>query len=410
MDLVLETFRSLRAHAGRFVLTSLGVAWGAFMLTFLSAQMGGLSHHFRSELEEIGPKLIFMGAGVVMKNRVGERGARAVELENEDVAQLGALAAVENVSPNIERWNEIVRAGKRTKLLNVMGWDEDAPVIRSLTPAEGRFFAAHEVAAAARVAVLGPRAKQRLFGAAPALGETIHVAGHAFRVIGVATPKGEQLINNGNEEDLMVVIPYTAAQRWLTQSDLVPELFVTAPRREDGGRAIHAVRELLGQRVGFGPAQQETAIWAEDFWDTLKVLFGMFTALQLFLVAAGLVTLFVGAVGVMNIMLVVVGERTWEIGLRKALGATNRDVFVQFFAEAFVVGVASGLVGTGAGLLFVRLSAGPMRAAGMNVTGSPDALTTSAIALSLALVAVVAGVLPALRAARIPPSEALRAY
>jgi putative ABC transport system permease protein len=136
----------------------------------------------------------------------------------------------------------------------------------------------------------------------------------------------------------------------------------------------------------------------------------MFTALQVFLVGAGLVTLFVGAVGVMNIMLVVVGERTSEIGLRKAVGATSRDVFVQFLAEAVVVGVASGLLGTGAGLLLTALAAGPLRASGMNVTGSPDPLTVGAIAFSLALVAIVAGVLPAVRAARIPPSEALRSY
>jgi putative ABC transport system permease protein len=112
----------------------------------------------------------------------------------------------------------------------------------------------------------------------------------------------------------------------------------------------------------------------------------------------------------MNIMLVVVGERTSEIGLRKAVGATSRDVFVQFLAEAVVVGVTSGALGTGAGLLLSALAAGPLRASGMNVTGSPDPLTVGTIAFSLALVAIVAGVLPAVRAARIPPSEALRSY
>jgi putative ABC transport system permease protein len=136
----------------------------------------------------------------------------------------------------------------------------------------------------------------------------------------------------------------------------------------------------------------------------------MFLALQLFFLIAGLVTLFVGAVGVMNMMLVVVGERTWEIGLRKALGARSRDVFAQFLLEATLVAGSAGVLGAAGGVALLQLTRATFQQGGIRVTGWPDPLTTAAITLSLVGVAIVAGVMPALRAARISPAEALRAY
>jgi putative ABC transport system permease protein len=145
-------------------------------------------------------------------------------------------------------------------------------------------------------------------------------------------------------------------------------------------------------------------------WDTLKLVYGMFYALQGFFIVAGTVTLLVGAVGVMNIMLVVVGERTAEIGLRKALGARGRDIFLQFLLEALAVAGLAGGLGVAGGLLALRATAPAFAAAGIVIPTTPDPLTTLAVTAALVLVAVVAGVAPALRAARTPPAEALRAY
>jgi putative ABC transport system permease protein len=408
-DLLTEIVLSLRAHRLRFALAALGVGWGALMLTFLSAQTGAMAKHFEAELEEIGPKLVILGPGVILKDRVGERASRAVEFEAEDVARIQSLALVEHASPNIQLFNQAVRRGRRTKILNVFGYDHDAAPIRNLRVAEGRFLSPADVSEARTVAFLGPRAKERLFGAAPALGETVQIGDARFRVIGIAVAKADQLMDVGNEDDLLVVIPYTTAQRRFTRTEQLQEMILAAERRELGGSAIEQARQLTALHRGFDP-HTDTAMWSVDFWDTLKVLFGMLFSIQLFMAVAGTLTLGVGAVGVMNIMLVVVGERTREIGVRKALGARNRDIFLQFLCEAVVVAVGAGLLGTAAGLALLRITAPAFERVGIVVGFWPDAFTQAVVLGALVGVAIVAGALPAVRAARVPPAEALRSY
>ncbi|HVH17579.1 MAG TPA: hypothetical protein VNF72_04715, partial [Myxococcota bacterium] len=136
-DLAKETLRSLRAHKLRYGLTSLGILWGSFMLTYLSASMAGTETHFMGAMQKMGPRIVFMGGGVVLKQRVGERGARPVELEAEDSDRLGALETVEAATPRIELWSEMVRYGRVTKLLRIEGVNEDAESIRNFRAAEG---------------------------------------------------------------------------------------------------------------------------------------------------------------------------------------------------------------------------------------------------------------------------------
>jgi putative ABC transport system permease protein len=379
------------------------------MLTFLSAQTGAMAEHFRRELEEIGPKLITLGPGVILKHRVGERGSRAIEIEPEDVGRIESLEIVEHASPRIELSNQPVRRGGRTKLLNVVGFDWDGGIIRNLRAAEGRFLSPHDVAGAERVAFVGPGAKQRLFGAEPALGETIYIGAERFRVIGIAAEKGSQIADVRNPHDLMIVIPYTTAQRLFTQTKKLREVMLTAVHRELGALAIEQAREVTALHRHFAP-RSDAALWSMNYWDTLKILFGMLFAIQLFMAVAGAITLLVGAIGVMNIMLVVVRERTREIGVRKALGARDRDVFVQFLCEAALVAVCAGVLGALGGIALLRATAPMFERAGIAVGVWPDSFTASVVLSALVAAAVLAGALPALRASRVPPAEALRSY
>ena len=409
MELLRETLRSLRAHAVRFALTSLGITWGAFVLTYLTATMQGFDAHFTRELEEAGPKVVLAWPGAVLKNRVGERGARSVEIENEDVAALAALDSIESASADISLWSQIVRAGGRTKLFKVDGISDASAAIRNLVPREGRMISKGDVERSARVVYLGAVAAERLFGATPPVGRRLQVESITFRVIGVNQAKGDQMVGFNGWDDWAVFMPYTTAQRWLVRSDKLEQVAFAPTTREGSWDAVRATRELLGLRHAF-PPDLDTALSFFNIHDILQIVYQLFFGLRIFLVTAGLVTLLVGAVGVMNVMLVVVGERTNEIGLRKAVGASDRAIFVQFLAEAAAVCGISGVAGTLLGIAFTRIVAAlvPKQGPLSNVTVL-DPFILTLMTASLIGVGVVAGMVPAIRAARIPPAEALRA-
>ena len=379
------------------------------MLTYLSATMAGVEHHFTTELEEAGTKVVIAWPGTILKNRVGERGARAVELEEDDVDRVGRLRSVEDASPSVILWSQIIRAGRRTKVLPVAGATEETLRIRNFAVADGRFLTPTDVERGRRVAFLGALAARRLFGRESPLGRTIAIESIRFRVVGVSVPKGDQLVHVHGRDDLAVLVPFSAAQRHFTRTDRVREFMFSPATREGSFDAVRQVRGLLSLHHGFSP-DAESAISFLNFWEALRDIFEILTALRVFVLAAGAITLLVGAIGVMNIMLVVVGERTHEIGLRKAVGARNRSIFVEFLAEATAVATLSGLLGAALGLGLTQLLAS-FQPPGSPASSPPvfDPSTLVVIVASLDAVGIVAGVAPALRAARIPPAEALRA-
>jgi putative ABC transport system permease protein len=406
-DLAKETLRSLRAHKLRYGLTSLGILWGSFMLTYLSASMAGTETHFMGAMQKMGPRIVFMGGGVVLKQRVGERGARPVELEAEDSDRLGALETVEAATPRIELFSEMVRHGRVTKLLRIEGVNEDAETIRNFRAAEGRFLTRRDVAENARVAFFGAGAAKRIFGNEPPVGKRVSIGGMPFRIVGVAERKGMQLVDSLAPDDEKVLIPYSTAQRWITQTDKVQEFGFAPERAEISQQAVQRVRELTAPHHGFDK-DLETAMWFFDLQEALQMVGGLLAAMRLFNVVAGLATLLVGAIGVMNIMLVIVGERRAEIGLRKAVGATGRAIFLQFLAEATAVCLISGLSGALLGVALAQLVAHLAPASPFASTPVLDPKTIVTVTSALVMVGIVAGVAPAWRAAQVPPAEALR--
>lgn len=408
-EIWIETWRSIVAHRVRFGLTALGIAWGAFMLTFLSSNMLGFEQHFVSEFEEIGPRVVIMGPGTILKSRVGERGARQVEIEPKDVAGVQRLRNVEFASPEVSIWSMPIRVGRRSKLLRLTGLDSDGDKIRGIQIEHGRFLSPSDVERAARVAVIGPEAGRRLFGRTDPIGRTMLVDGLRFRVIGITTEKGDQLMNSGDPDDLKVLVPYSTAQRWFSQTEKLEEFSFAPTTKQASWDAIRQVRELTALREGYSPTI-ESAMWAFNIQEPLNMLRVIFGGIRIFMISAGLVTLFVGAVGVMNIMLVVVGERTQEIGVRKAIGARSRDIFVQFLTEATLVATASGVLGAGCGTALVQLIV-VFLPEGTAYSSPPvvDPLTAIVLTCALAGVGIVSGLIPAIRAAGIPPAEALRA-
>ncbi|MEW6270257.1 MAG: ABC transporter permease [Thermodesulfobacteriota bacterium] len=408
-DLLSTTLRSVWAHAFRFALTALGIVWGAAMLTYLSAMADGYDRHFEAQIDKLGQRIVFLFPGVATKLHVGQRGARPVELEREDVDRVAALHAVERAAPNLWLGPRVVRAAGRTKLVHTYGGSEETAALRSFEMAAGRFLGRRDVDLARNVVVLGPRAAERLFAGAPAVGRTVHVEGIPFEVIGVARAKGDQLLFMGPLDDEVAFVPFTTARTWFTRTDVVDQLVFAPLTREGSWDAVRLVRATLGRHHGFRQ-DDDAAMGYFNVQEAVDIVHGLLLALRLFLTAASLVTLFAGAVGVMNIMLVMVAERTREIGLKKAIGASNRRIFLEVVAETLLVTALAGLVGVLLAWLGVELSARGI-APGQTMQGPPllAARRVVVILVTLIGVALASAVLPALRAIRTDPASALRA-
>jgi len=408
-DLAITTLRSLWGNKFRFGLTALGIVWGAAMLTFLSAMADGYDRHFEVQLDKLGQRIVFLFPGVATKQHVGQRGARAVELERDDIERIAALEAVERAAPNVWLGPRVMRATGMTKLVYAYGGSEETAALRNFEIAEGRFLSRRDVDLARNVLVLGPRAAQRLFGRSPAIGRTVHVEGIPFAVIGVVRAKGDQLLYMGPPDDEIAYLPFTTARTWFTRSDVVDQIAFAPLTREGSWEAVRLVRAALGRHHGFRQ-DDDAAMGDFNVQEPVDIVHGLLLAMRLFLSAASLVTLVAGAVGVMNIMLVMVAERTREIGLKKAIGASNRRVFCEIVAETLGVTVVAGLVGVLIGGLGIVLSARAVEA-GQTMQAMPllEPRRVLTILATLIGVALLSAVLPALRAIRTDPASALRA-
>jgi putative ABC transport system permease protein len=273
----------------------------------------------------------------------------------------------------------------------------------------GRLISRRDVEGAGKVVFLGAKVADRLFGAAPAVGRAVQIEAIPFDVIGVAARKGDQMVNLGAADDDLALIPITTAQRWFTRGNEVTQV-VYAPRtREESYESVPSVRGLTGLHHRFGE-EDRNALGIFNFQEGVEMLHTMLFGQRLFLRVTSLITLLVGAMGVMNIMLVVVTERTKEIGLRKAVGASHRAIFGQFLAESVAVTILAGAVGAALALGGVAAVAH-----GMEVSGAegpiPLIVPSSVLAIFATLVGtgVGAGMLPALRASRVEPAISLRA-
>jgi putative ABC transport system permease protein len=292
-----------------------------------------------------------------------------------------------------------------------MGVEANYPDIRHLPITQGRYLNQDDIAQRRQVVVLGQKNNLLLFSGHPSVGEYILLNGYRFQVIGVADKIGR---GNNDGDNQKIYIPLsTMLQLFPIQGDNVPLDAVSSiqyqPLTEDlNETAKMDVHRIIGERHGFDWHQQD----AFNEWDTIKsqrMVGVIFTAMDVFLGGVGIVTLALGAVGIINIMLVTVTERTKEIGLRKALGATNRSILMQFFLEGLMLTGLSGVIGIAgaAGLMYVL-----RQAMGNNQMGfDPPRMVpwSAAMALgTLALCGIVAGIYPARQAALMEPVEALR--
>jgi putative ABC transport system permease protein len=412
-ELISQSWQALMRNRLRSTLTMLGIVWGLASVVILLAYGQGLGGSVLRAFMNMGNNVLVIWPGQTSLQAGGQRAGKPIHFEYEDVEAIREeVPIIRAVSAEVDR-NFGFKRGTRVVSLNVRGVELPYGQMRRIDIEDGRYFNESDFLDRRRVVILGYDANKRVFQGAPSVGQTVNIGGLDFDVIGVMRNKIQDSMYQGpdNQDGF---IPFALFRELKDIRD--PEMIIIQPIAASlNKQALAAAREVLARRHHFDPKDEK----ATPTWDTIEsreMINAFSMGLQVVLGLIGAVTLGVGGVGVMNIMLVSVTERTREIGLRKALGARRRHVLVQFLLEALVLTFAGGLIGMGLAVLLTWVIP-PMplysefyktanHEGDIFLHASTTVMTASFIILSL--VGIVSGFFPALKASRMDPVEALR--
>ena len=399
-DLFNETYTALSANKIRSGLTMLGIVIGIGSVIAMVSIGQGASGQIQSSIEGLGSNLLTVLPGVIQPGRgiVSSGRGAAQTLKNEDINVLKQITGVAYVSPELQRRFQITSTSGNNTNSTIIGVNTEYQQVRNVSIEEGLFIAENQLRSMGRVAVLGPTVAQDLFADSDPIGKTIRINKINFKVIGVLASKGSAGFFNPDDT---VFVPLTTMQKILAGADFLSIIAISVEEKNLMPRVQEETTAALAASHRIDPQSPDFSIVSQaDIIGTLTQVTNTFT---IFLAAVAGISLIVGGIGIMNMMLTTVTERTREIGLRKAIGAKKKDISLQFLSEAVMLTFLGGVIGV---LLGWAISF-----AVSSFAGIATSISISSILLAFgvsAAIGIIFGYYPARRAASLNPIEALR--
>ena len=396
---LLIAIKALNRNKMRTMLTMLGMIIGVGAVITMVALGKGAQSTIEAQVKAAGTNMITVMAGNFTQGGVRQGGGMSTTLTPEDAQALRAVEGVEYLAAGVNSRAQLI-AGNQNWSSQIQGTDVELPLIRNWPMKYGSFFTQQDVAAAAKVAVLGQTVSDNLFGPdADPTGQIIRVKNQPFKVLGVMSPKGST--GFGQDQDDAVYAPYTTVQKKLQGIQHINNITVSATNPETAPVSAAITETLRGRHKLMGSDPDDFMVRTQE--EMASVRTETTKTMTTLLAAIAGVSLLVGGIGIMNIMLVSVTERTREIGLRMAIGARGKDVLMQFLVEAIVLSLFGGLLGIGMGY--------GLSAAAEKFLQWPTSIPANAIGMAFGFAAgtgVFFGFYPAKKAAGLDPIEALR--